>query len=196
MQIYRKCTEAPPFRAISGGASRRKRGHRGSILPNNGLLQRNQPADRYKYCPSCFKSVFFTRTEQGMTRASWKQASFRHKISIVNYNYGGFQDKTISGAARRASIQRAVFPAAAEVADAGIHARAPSHIQPRIQRPGTWEVRCLRPDPAVSLFHPGGGCRVNQKIISCSLFMGKNNGLWQYARALFFLRRNRILQYL
>ena len=29
MQIYRKCTEAPPFRAISGGASRRKGGHRG-----------------------------------------------------------------------------------------------------------------------------------------------------------------------
>ncbi len=57
MQVYRKCTEAPPFRAISGGASRRKRGHRGSILPNNGLLQSNQPADRYKYCASCFKSV-------------------------------------------------------------------------------------------------------------------------------------------
>ena len=171
MQVYRKCTEAPPFRAISGGASRRKRGHRGSILPNNGLLQSNQPADRYKYCPS------------------WKQASFRHKISIVNYNYGGFQDETISGAARRASIQRAVFPAAAEVADAGSHGRAPSHIQPRIQRPGTWEVRCLRPDPAVCLFHAGGGCRVNQKIISCNLFMGKNNGLWQYARALFFAKK-------
>ena len=29
-------------------------------------------------------------------------------------------------------------------------------------------------------------CKVNQKIISCSLFMGKNNGLWQYARAIFF----------
>ena len=114
------------------------------------------------------------------------EASARHKISIVNYNYGGFQDETIPGAARRASIQRAVFPAAAEVADAGSHGRAPSHIQPRIQRPGTWEVRCLRPVPAVSLFHAGGGCRVNQKIISCSLFMGKNNGLWQYARALFF----------
>ena len=171
MQVYRKCTEAPPFRAISGGASRRKRGHRGSILPNNGLLQSNQPADRYKYCPS------------------WKQASFRHKISIVNYNYGGFQDETISGAARRASIQRAVFPAAAEVADAGSHGRAPSHIQPRIQRPGTWEVRCLRPDPAVSLFHAGGGCRVNQKIISCNLFMGKNNGLWHIARALFFAKK-------
>ena len=63
MQVYRKCTEAPPFRAISGGAFRRKRGHRGSILPNNGLLQSNQPADGYKYCPSCFKSVFITRTE-------------------------------------------------------------------------------------------------------------------------------------
>ena len=171
MQVYRKCTEVPPFRAISGGASRRKRGHRGSILPNNGLLQSNQPADRYKYCPS------------------WKQASFRHKISIVNYNYGGFQDETISGAARRASIQRAVFPAAAEVADAGSHGRAPSHIQPRIQRSGTREVRCLRPDPAVSLFHAGGGCRVNQKIISCNLFMGKNNGLWHIARALFFAKK-------
>ena len=169
MQIYRKCTETPPFRAISGGVSRRKRGHRGgSILPNNGLLQSNQPADGYKYC------------------ASWKQASFRHKISIVNYNYGGFQDETISGAARRASIQRAVFPAAAEVADAGSHGRAASYFQPRIQRLGAWEIRRLRPDPAVSLFHAGGGCRVNQKIISCSLFMGKNNGLWQYARALFF----------
>lgn len=31
-----------------------------------------------------------------MKRASWKQASFRHKISIVNYNYGDFQDETIS----------------------------------------------------------------------------------------------------
>ena len=38
----------------------------GSILPNNGLLQSNQTADGYKYCPSCFKSVFFTRTERGM----------------------------------------------------------------------------------------------------------------------------------
>ena len=165
----RKRIHSVPFSAVPPAV---KGDTGGSILSNNGLLQSNQPADRYKYCPS------------------WKQASFRHKISIVNYNYGGFQDETISGAARRASIQRAVFPAAAEVADAGSHGRAHSHIQPRIQRSGTREVRCLRPDPAVSLFHAGGGCRVNRKIISCSLFMGKNNRALAYCQSpLFFAKK-------
>lgn len=151
----------------------------GSILPNNGLLQSNQPADGYKYCPSCFKSVFFTRTERGMKCASWKQASFRHKISIVNYNYGGFQDETISGAARRASIQRAVFPAAAEVADAGSHGRAPSHIQPRIQRPGTWEVRASTPTLlfVFSMLEADAGSirRLSRVICSWVKIMGSGN---------------------
>ena len=150
----------------------------GSILPNNGLLQSNQPADRYKCCPS------------------WKQASFRHKISIVNYNYGGFQDETISGAARRASIQRAVFPAAAEVADAGSHGRAPSHIQPRIQRPGTWEVRASTPTLLFlfSMLEADAGSirRLSREVCSWVKIMGSGNMPEPY----FLLRRNRILQYL
>ena len=130
-----------------------------------------------------------------MKCASWKQASFRHKISIVNYNYGGFQDETISGAARRASIQRAVFPAAAEVADAGSHGRAPSHIQPRIQRPGTWEVRASTPTLlfVFSMLEADAGSirRLSRVICSWVKIMGSGNMPEPY-----FLRRNRILQYL